>query len=87
VRGFDFDTQESRDAVTITSLLLDSLLDEFAPELAGMTLHRQVERIANEILKADMFEHEHAILTLAICFVRLLDARATPDGPDGDRTT
>lgn len=84
---FEFHTAEARDAIVMTSLQLDYLLDEFEAELADRPLHEQVESVTNDIVASTMFTHEHAVLTLAICFVRLMDARTRASDPDGPVTS
>jgi hypothetical protein len=58
---------------------LDFLLDHLdQPALLELPLNEQMELITEQLVNSQSIEMDHALCTLALCFIRLLEARHTP---------
>jgi hypothetical protein len=86
VRRFNFQGPEAAQALVMVSYQLDFLLDYLdQPALLKLPLNEQMELITAELVKSKAIELDHALCTLALCFIRLLEARhaSTPqERPD-----
>jgi hypothetical protein len=60
---------------------LDFLLDYLdQPALLALPLAEQMALITEQITKSQAVEVEHAICTMALCLIRLLEARHATEG-------
>lgn len=80
---FNFEGPKAEEALVMVSHHLDFLLDYLdQPWLLALPLAKQMELITEQIAKTDAMHLGHAYCTIALCLIRLLEARHTTTGPE-----
>lgn len=81
---FNFESPEAAESLVMVSHQLDFLLDYLdQPWLLELPLAQQMALVTNQIAKSDALELGHAYCTIALCLIRLLEARHTTTTPEG----
>lgn len=81
---FNFEGPKAEEALVMVSHQLDFLIDYLdQPAVLALPLAKQMELITDQIAKNNAMQVEHMICTLALCFIRLLEARHATPTPEG----
>lgn len=85
---FNFEGPKAEEALVMVSHHLDFLLDYLdQPWLIALPLTKQMELITEQIAKSDAMHLGHAYCTIALCLIRLLEARHATPTPEGTPDT
>lgn len=79
---FDFRNPAAKQALVMVSYHLDFLLDYLdQPALLALPMSEQMQLITDQLAKTETMGKDHALCTLSLCLIRLLEARHPSPGP------
>lgn len=84
-RSFNFGTPKAEQTLVLVGHHLDFLIDALdKPEIRALSLAEQMTMVTNEIQRSNAMDMEHAICTVALCLLRLMEYRHASPGTPSD---